>query len=98
MSNRLPPPDGHEPQRPVEKNPAAGDPINDNLVLTTVYISQGEPPLADPQVVTAKADFLPDTGVTGSSFLFLAPPGRATAARRAIRAAETARSASPTAR
>jgi hypothetical protein len=23
MSNRVPPPDGHEPQRPVEKNPAA---------------------------------------------------------------------------
>src|SRR5207244_4426161 len=44
-----------------------------NLMLPTVVISSGEPPLAGPaaEVVPARADFLPDTGVTGSSFLFL---------------------------
>src|SRR5438046_6925906 len=58
---------------PPVPNPAAGDdsPFANNLVLPTVVVLSGEPPLAGPAAegVPARADCLPDTGVTGSYLL-----------------------------
>src|SRR5438270_4162699 len=60
---------------PPVPNPAAGDdsPFANNLILPTVFITSGEPPLAGAtaDILPVKGEFLADTGISGSSFLFL---------------------------
>lgn len=58
---------------PPVPNPAVGDDsLFNGLTLPTVFIS-AEPPLAG-DILPVKGEFLPDSGLSGSSFLFLEPP------------------------
>jgi hypothetical protein len=69
---------------PPVPNPTAGDdsPFANNLILPTVFITSGEPPLAGAtaDILPVKGEFLADTGISGSSFLFLDTSGGTTPA------------------
>src|SRR5580704_2362355 len=58
---------------PPVPNPAVGDDsLFNGLTLPTVFIS-AEPPLAG-DVIPVNGEYLPDSGLSGSSFLFLESP------------------------